>query len=70
LQQQQQSPLHQEEYTQEEILEKVHIPNKKHTKKISRQSMIANFHGKKVLTHQDDKIRYFLLQQNRVTIAI
>jgi hypothetical protein len=35
LQQQQESPLHQEEYIQEQIPEKIHIPNKKRMKKIS-----------------------------------
>jgi hypothetical protein len=33
LQQDQKVPLHQEEPTWEQILKKVHIPNKKHTKK-------------------------------------
>jgi hypothetical protein len=33
--QQQQSPLHQEEHTEEQIPKIVHIPNKKHMKRIS-----------------------------------
>jgi hypothetical protein len=51
-------PLHQEEYTHEQILERVHIPNKKHTKKIGWQAMVTNLHGGKMHTHQDDEIKY------------
>ncbi len=58
MQQQQQPPLHQEEYTQEQILEKVHIPNKKHTKRTSWQTMVANLRVKKMRTYQDDEIKY------------
>ncbi len=58
MQQQQQSPLHQEEYTQEQIIKKVHIPNKKRTKRTSWQTMVANLHVKKMHTYQDDEIRY------------
>jgi hypothetical protein len=58
LQQQQQSPLHQDKYTQELIPEKVHIPNMKRVKRTSQQAMGANMHGKKVRTHQDDEVRY------------
>jgi hypothetical protein len=32
--------------------------------------MVTHLHGKKVQTHQDDEVRYFLLLQNKVTITI
>jgi hypothetical protein len=47
---------------QEHIPEKVHIPNKKHTKNTSRQVMATNLRGKKVRTHHDDEIRYVFTQ--------
>jgi hypothetical protein len=47
---------------QKHIPEKVHIPNKKHTKNTSRQVMATNLCGKKVCTHQDDEIRYVFTQ--------
>jgi hypothetical protein len=43
---------------QEQIPERIHIPNKNHTKITSQQIMVANLHGKKVHSHQDDEIRY------------
>jgi len=43
---------------QEQILERIHIPNKNHTKITSQQIMVANLHGKKVHSHQDDEIMY------------
>ncbi len=58
LQQQQQLPLHQEEYIEEQIPKGVHIPNKKCTKRTSWQAMVVNLHGKKMHIHQDDEIRY------------
>jgi hypothetical protein len=48
LQQEQEVPLHQEEPTQDQIPKKVHIPNKKRTKRTNWQAMVANLHGKKV----------------------
>jgi hypothetical protein len=59
--QQKQVPLHQEEPTLEQIPKRVHIPNKKRMKKISRQIMVTHLCGKKMQTHQDDEARYFLL---------
>jgi hypothetical protein len=58
LQQQQQSPLHQEEHTQEHIPNRVHIHNKKCTKRTSWHVMATNLHGKKMCTYQDDEVRY------------
>jgi hypothetical protein len=51
LQQQQQSPLHQEEYIQEQIQKRVCSPNKKRTKKTSWQAMATNLCGKKMHIH-------------------
>jgi hypothetical protein len=63
-------PLHQKEPSKEYIPKRVHIPNKKHTKTISRQIMAAHLHGEKVQTHGDDAVSYFLLLRNRITIII
>jgi hypothetical protein len=51
LQQQQQFPLHQEEHTHEHILERIHIPNKKHTKRTNQQAIVANLCRKKMRTN-------------------
>ncbi len=56
--QEQEVPSHQEEPTQEQTLEKVHIPNKKCTKRTNWQAMVSNMRGKKVQTHHDDEVMY------------
>ncbi len=44
--------------TQEHTLENVHIPNKKHSKKITQQALATNMWRKKVKTQQNDEVRY------------
>jgi hypothetical protein len=61
LQQEQEALLHQEELTQHQILEKVHIPKKKCTKRTNWPIMATNFCGKKVQTHQNDEVRYVFI---------
>ncbi len=40
---------------------KVHISNKKCTKRTNQQTMAVNLCGKKVQTHQDDEVRYIFI---------
>ncbi len=58
MQQHQEAPSQQKEPTQEHILEKVHILNKKCNKRRNQQAMVTNLRRKRVQTHQDDEVRY------------
>jgi hypothetical protein len=58
LQQHQEASSQQEEPTHEQIPTKVHIPNKKRSKRRNQQVMVTNLRGKKVQIHENDEVRY------------